>query len=468
MTAPRASNDPRDHEARKVHHVELSPEQIERLNAHGPYNHAVWSAKGITVSNEEKLSGRGRFLVQSVRAALEREFTHEQMAQMSIADVGCYDGWVLHELSDLPFARMVGIEPREKNLLKGKVVRETLGVRTRVEFQVGEIESLSLSSEQFDVVLCLGLLHHLESIPLALRNLRAVCRRFLYLETICLSSRHINDGLRREMELKDVVYFGRATVLGLTGQKLESAYYDGSTTTLTAVSIPSAETLRMYLQVIGFDQIRTEVDPERFRDLIWRDQRDATAICISARPADPLKAATSINEAELVANYERGLARTLLGRQDVERLVRIVHNRAPLTSLTPFGWLVVLYLHAPSWLAGLPRRLAAQWLRDRYAREILKNLRFNTADKVTLEWGKVLYAEGDYAGAIEALTSITQRLNADSRATYRSFYLLARAHQALGNEAASARYLDLCLTCNPKYPLDAIEPAVGLRSTPPL
>ena len=40
---------------------------------------------------------------------------------MSIADIGCYDGWILHELSDLPFKRMVGIEPRQKNIDKGNI-----------------------------------------------------------------------------------------------------------------------------------------------------------------------------------------------------------------------------------------------------------------------------------------------------------------------------------------------------------
>ena len=40
---------------------------------------------------------------------------------MSIIDVGCYDGWILHQLSNLPFNQMVGIEPREKNIIKGKI-----------------------------------------------------------------------------------------------------------------------------------------------------------------------------------------------------------------------------------------------------------------------------------------------------------------------------------------------------------
>ena len=42
-----------------------------------------------------------------------------EIKDFSILDIGCNDGWVLHQLSDLPFKKMVGIEPREKNIEKG-------------------------------------------------------------------------------------------------------------------------------------------------------------------------------------------------------------------------------------------------------------------------------------------------------------------------------------------------------------
>ena len=43
---------------------------------------------------------------------------------MKILDVGCNDGWILHQLSDLPFKKLVGIEPRKKNIEKGKLARK--------------------------------------------------------------------------------------------------------------------------------------------------------------------------------------------------------------------------------------------------------------------------------------------------------------------------------------------------------
>src|SRR5262245_31809285 len=188
--------------------MSFTPEEIEELNAFGPYNHAVWRGRGVTISHEESLAGRMEFLSGLVRRVLIESFSPAEMAQLTVVDVGCYDGWLLEQLSDLPFKRMVGIEPRGRNLDKGRKVREILGINSRVEYRMGSLESLG--RETFDVVISTGLLHHLESVGDALRMLRSICNRKLFLETMCLSSRHITADFIRELEPKDIVYFGRS------------------------------------------------------------------------------------------------------------------------------------------------------------------------------------------------------------------------------------------------------------------
>ena len=153
---------------RTKENIILTPEQIESINSYGPYNHSVWSVGNINISNEERLSGRGEFLVESIKDCILRHFTLEEIKTFSILDVGCYDGWILHQLSDLPFKRMVGIEPRERNIEKGRKVREILGIDSRLEFRVGDVENIG--SEEFDIVICTGVLHHVESIPHAMRK----------------------------------------------------------------------------------------------------------------------------------------------------------------------------------------------------------------------------------------------------------------------------------------------------------
>src|SRR5262249_6217636 len=149
------------------------------------------------------------------RTVLQESFSKEAMAQMTLADVGCYDGWLVERLSDLPFKRLVGIEPRARNIEKGQKIRRILRINSRVELRVGTLETLG--EETFDVVICAGLIHHLESLGDALRKLKSICRQKLFIETMCLSSEHVTKRLVREVEPKDVIYFGKSPIVGLSG-----------------------------------------------------------------------------------------------------------------------------------------------------------------------------------------------------------------------------------------------------------
>src|SRR5205085_11180554 len=149
-----------------------------------------------------------------------------------------------------PFKKLVGIEPRRKNITKGEGIRKLLGIKTRVKFKVGDIDSLG--KERFDIVLCIGVLHHIESIPSALRKLDSATKQLLIVDTICLPSKYLTPALQEDLELKDVIYKQKPKLFGITGQKYESSYYDGSTSQTAVVSIPATESLRMYLDILGY------------------------------------------------------------------------------------------------------------------------------------------------------------------------------------------------------------------------
>ena len=432
----------------------ISAEQVELINAYGPYDHAVWTSHGLEISNEERLAGRGAFLVRRIRECILKHFTLDKIKTFSILDVGCYDGWILHQLSDLPFSRMVGVEPREKNIVKGQKVREILNIQSRVEFKIGDIDSLG--DEIFDIVICTGVLHHIESTPTALHRLRSVCRRMLFIETICLSSKHITKAVIKEIEMKDVVYLYKDNICGLTGQKFESSYYDGSTAELCVVSIPSVESLRMYMNVYGFDDIEIVADPQSYRAAVWKNRRPFNAVCICGLAGSGKEKPVS-DESSWVRDYEGGLVKTVLKREYIEFLYEVFclrkkHLLGPLFCLN-----ILLYIRSPNWLAGLFRSLTKIWLNDKYALEIVKNLRFNPEDKLRLEYGKILYHEQDYEGAISILKAVTQKVNADWRAVYRSFYLLSRAYEKIALAEDSERYKALCLTCNLNFPLESLQ-----------
>jgi 2-polyprenyl-3-methyl-5-hydroxy-6-metoxy-1,4-benzoquinol methylase len=428
---------------------ELTGNTIELINAHGPYNHAVWAYEGRVITNEEKLAGRAELLSSKLRESILKNFSLDEIKQMSIADVGCYDGWILQSLSDLPFAEIVGIEPRENNIAKAKIIRELLGIPSRIKFEIGDIDALG--KQQFDIVICTGVLHHLDSIPMAIHKLRSACKKMLFLETICLSSKYISKDFKKEIEMKDIAYFNRARICGITGQKYESSYYDGSTDKLRVVSVPSIETLNMYLETEGFKDIQTILKPKSY-NLVWKKNRQfVNAVLLSAKAGEAI-GILSTEESVWIESYEMGLLKAVLDRNYIEPL----YNWAQLGKLNAWNprlFSTFLYLRAPNWLSSIFLRLHKAWVKDRFTLEIIKNLKFNTTDKLCLEYGKILYREKDYQQAISVLKKVTHKLNADWRSVYRSFYLLSLIYQEMGTAKESEHYRDLCLTCNLKYPI---------------
>jgi hypothetical protein len=332
---------------------------------------------------------------------------------------------------------MVGIEPRQRNIDKGNKARAILRIKSRVEFRVGSIESLG--SEAFDVVLCTGLLHHLESVGPALRALGSICRRKLFIETMCLFSRHITPAFRNEMEMKDIVYFGKKPICGLSGHKFESNYYHGSAIRSGIVTIPTLSTLKMFLEEMGVRRVEVLAEPGQY----WSGtvKRSSPACCLMA-DFPPEKEAVSL--VDRIFEYEKGLRDTLLPSSLVEPL----YNRFCRRQTGKESWavrLVTAYIQGSDWLSRL---LLLPWIRrhwpHRFEWEIIKNMRYAPVDKIALEMAKLRYARADHEGAIEAARSIIHHLNADWRATYRAFHLMSQSYKQLGDEDISKRYENLC------------------------
>lgn len=430
---------------------ELSAEQIEELNVHGPYSMAIWRSGEVEVGNEEGLTGRCVYFTKLIRAGILQHFTLGQISDFSILDIGCNDGWVLHELSDLPFARMVGVEPREKNIVKGRKVREILKLKNSVEYRVGDIESLG--DEVFDIVICAGVLYHVESIPLALRCVRAVCRRMVFIESRCISSSHITPALMDEIEMRDLVYQFRQKQCGITAQKFESGYHDTSTKSTTIVNVPSTESLIMNLTLLGFDDVDVVADPETYRTAVWQNKRPLGGVCIIATLREqPQQLADQ--ESHWIYEYEKSLERTVLPREYLEPLYRVFCLQQPSTRLAGHALATHQYLTSTSPEAAAPEILAPSAQPSKSALEIVQNWRYSPRDKIALEYGKLLRSEGRLEEALEVLKDISSRLNADWRSVYRSFHLVSVIYREMNRPVEAARYREICLTCNRKYPVD--------------
>ncbi len=434
------------------------PEAVELVNAHGPYAHGTWVSEDFSVGNEEALAGRGAFLVSQIRRAVLEKFTIDQIRSMTLVDVGCYDGWLICQLEDLPFARLIGIEPRLKNFEKGRVIRSLLGISTRCEFRQGSIENLHevLDGVQADIVTCTGLFHHLTSTTDGVSALRSICRQFLFLETICFPMAYDNDSLAREMELKDLPYFFGDKGVGVTGHKLESGYYDGSATQMTVVSLPSIGALQMFLEVGGFEDVKVLVDPDDYGCAVAGEGRNFSAVCMTASPRE-----SAINPDLWVQEYEGGILRTLLPTNVAEALYRAYCLGETVDKVPELASLVFSMISGSKSEAEQARRLLKARVSDPYIFEIYKNIQYCPHDKAALEYGKTLVASGNYEAGEQVLFRVTQRMNADWRAVYRSFVVIAWAARARG-ASHSLRYEQLCRIANPQYPEELVQGGVEM------
>ena len=96
----------------------------EYLNAHGPYDHGIWkrSKKNKNINLFHK---RSEYLLKKISENLLKTFSKNELKNKTILDIGCYDGWIIYNLNkEFNFKKIVGIEPREKNIQKGIIARK--------------------------------------------------------------------------------------------------------------------------------------------------------------------------------------------------------------------------------------------------------------------------------------------------------------------------------------------------------
>lgn len=106
------------------------------------------------------------------------------LATLRILDLACLEGMYAVEFARHG-AQVVGIEGREQNLAKARFAKEVLALPT-LEFVHDDVRNLSRAKYgEFDVVLCLGILYHLDApdVFVFLERMAEVCRGFAVIDT---------------------------------------------------------------------------------------------------------------------------------------------------------------------------------------------------------------------------------------------------------------------------------------------
>jgi tRNA (mo5U34)-methyltransferase len=119
-------------------------------------------------------------------------------------DLACNEGWFSHQLLDWGAERVVGIDVRDRNIRRATLLRDHFGIRPeQLELRQGDVFELDPAGlGQFDVVLVLGLIYHVEN-PMGVLRRAAECTRDLCVieSQLTRQTRPVEHGWGRSDEL---------------------------------------------------------------------------------------------------------------------------------------------------------------------------------------------------------------------------------------------------------------------------
>jgi SAM-dependent methyltransferase len=123
-----------------------------------------WTAHNIHLGDgiytiDENAPGQVEVLRRLIQ--IIQDIAHRPLRDLRVLDLACLEGLYGTELA-LQGARVVGIEGRHTNIEKARFVKETLSL-TNLELIQDDVRRISTEKYgQFDVVLCAGILYHLD------------------------------------------------------------------------------------------------------------------------------------------------------------------------------------------------------------------------------------------------------------------------------------------------------------------
>jgi 2-polyprenyl-3-methyl-5-hydroxy-6-metoxy-1,4-benzoquinol methylase len=427
----------------------MTPELIEQMNAHGPYDHGVWrmqEEKGDVVFGTDSLfTSRAEKMVEAIVLHLRKSFSDEELSALSIMDIGCYDGWVLTQICEkIKFKRAIGVEPRQKNIAKGEFARGVAGKSTDCNFIVGGFENLTelFPEEIFDVVLCLGMLHHTKSIEDAIKKIASKCRRLLIVDSMVIPELSADkEKILQVVNPVDIVYRNKEKTWAVAAYKYESSYFDGSASNASIVNIPQIKLIQMCLSLEGFpltQQLMSELDfyPKEYQSL------------------------RGVNEIMLAANRDPNHDSTKQGwKQDAIDYEYLYTCRAPLV-----GFLLSLYSQYKENAeianlfrlvlqeAELSQKQTVIYKRDADDDELAGAISRAPYEKIAIELAKHCVQNKDFESAKSILLLVTRKVNSDWRSFYRACFLLSRINQKMSLNVESETFKNLLVISNPQFP----------------
>lgn len=177
---------------------------------------------------------------------LSRSFS--DFSGLSGVDLACHEGFFSFDLARRGFSDVLGIDARQEHVDDALQMAKALGHDNfrGMQSDVHAINTAELG--QFDVVLCLGLIYHLENPIGALRQARALCRR------VCLVETQVGPNLSGPLDWGSYQFV--KPMMGSFAIIDETEETHGPEMSTTGICLaPSVEALMWIMQKIGFNRV---------------------------------------------------------------------------------------------------------------------------------------------------------------------------------------------------------------------
>jgi tRNA (mo5U34)-methyltransferase len=174
---------------------------------------------------------------------------------LTALDLASHQGWFAYNMARTGFSSVLGIDARQSHVNDSKLIADIYDM-DQLSFRQGDIhEQNQDQSGQFDVVLMLGLLYHLENQVGALRVCRQLCRKHCIIET------QIVPGMSGYVDYGSYQYV--RPLKGSFGIIDEMDDTHGPEASVTGIClVPSLDALMWLLKKVGFSSAQVLEPPE--------------------------------------------------------------------------------------------------------------------------------------------------------------------------------------------------------------
>lgn len=219
------------------------------------YPFVLPSGQRVASDHDGLLDGIHHTRSSMLRATVAAQFGATLPPGLQAIDLASHQGWFSAQLLDLGFAGVLGIDARQQHVDDARLMLHTLG-RTQARFEQADVHALATDvMGEFDLVLCLGLIYHLENPVGALRQARRLCRG------MCLIETQIAPGQNGWVDFGHHQYVrpiqGSFAIIDETEET-----HGPETSTLGICLVPSLDALLWILRKVGFARVEVLPVPE--------------------------------------------------------------------------------------------------------------------------------------------------------------------------------------------------------------